>query len=114
MDLAAEPGARVASPHAGRILHVGTVAGRPTVSIDAGAGWRSTLEPVATTLRKGERVEAGATLGTVATGGHCAESCMHWGLRHGSGRDSVYRDPLGLLRRPEPSVLWIDESTPPL
>jgi len=113
VDLAAAPGDPVVTPAAGTVSFTGSVAGRPTVSIEVGGGWRTTLEPVEASVKRGEKVRAGQRLGTVARGGHCDGRCVHWGLRAGSGRDERYRDPRTLVADTRPSVLWIDASTPP-
>ncbi|WP_394160095.1 murein hydrolase activator EnvC family protein [Galactobacter valiniphilus] len=113
VDLAAGAGEPVVAPAAGTVSFVGSVAGRPTVAIEVGGGWRTTLEPVEASVSVGDAVRAGQAIGTVATGGHCSERCVHWGLRAGHGRDERYRDPRTLVQDRRPSVLWIDEKTPP-
>ena len=71
---------RVASPASGTVHYVGFVVDRPVVSIDHGGGVLSSFEPVASTLRKGDRVVAGQDIGTLEPG-HCANPCLHLGAR---------------------------------
>ena len=92
VDLAASPGATVRAAVAGRVAFAGSVAGRGVVSIDHG-GYRTTYEPVTAQVRLGQSVALGQAVGRVASGGHCASSCLHWGLRRGED----YLDPLLLI-----------------
>lgn len=113
VDLKAAKGDAVVAPHDGVVVFAGSVGGRPTVAIEVGGGWRTTLEPVTASVRKGQRVASGQKVGTVAGGGHCDGSCLHWGLRSGDGKEQVYKDPRMLVENREPSVLWVDLVTPP-
>ncbi|HLL63764.1 MAG TPA: peptidoglycan DD-metalloendopeptidase family protein [Propionibacteriaceae bacterium] len=92
VDLAADPGQPVRAAVSGVVAFAGKVAGRGVVSIDHGA-FRTTYEPVVAGVRTGQRVALGGTIGRVGTGGHCADRCLHWGLRHGER----YLDPLQLF-----------------
>ncbi len=97
VDLAALAGAPVRAVAAGTVSFAGRVAGKGVVSVElAGTGdppLRTTYEPVAVSVEKGEEVAAGGVLGTVEpSGSHCA-GCLHWGLLRGD----VYLDPLSLL-----------------
>ena len=78
----------------GRIAFVGTIAGRPVVTVSHGRT-RTTYEPVATTLPRGTRVAAGAVIGSLGvTGSHCfPAACLHWGWIRGE----TYLDPLRLV-----------------
>ncbi|TNM62450.1 M23 family metallopeptidase [Streptomyces sp. NP160] len=100
VDLAAAPGQDVLAPVAGVVVAAGAVAGRPVLSIRAASGWRATLEPVDASVAVGDRVVLGQRVGALAaTASHCgAASCLHWGVRTGSGAQTRYRDPLALLR----------------
>jgi murein DD-endopeptidase MepM/ murein hydrolase activator NlpD len=78
---------------------------------------RTTYEPVAVSVGKGDEVAAGEVVGTVEPrGSHCA-GCLHWGVLRGD----VYVDPLSLLPPwlldSGPSrllpVLGVPEPTPP-
>jgi murein DD-endopeptidase MepM/ murein hydrolase activator NlpD len=75
-------GVPVTAPAAGVVHFVGFVVDRPVVSIDHGGGVLSSFEPVASELRKGDRVTAGQTIGTLEPG-HCARLCLHLGARVG-------------------------------
>lgn len=99
VDLGAVPGSPVKSAGAGVVHYVGTVVDRPVISIDHGV-LRTTYEPVKSDLASGQAVVAGQVIGTIAEGGHCSESCLHWGLKRGE----EYLDPLALLKT-DPPVL---------
>lgn len=110
VDLAAGPGAAVRAVADGRVSFAGDVAGRGVVSLKlSGTGTpplRTTYTPVRPSVRKGERVRAGETVGRLSRGSaHCAETCLHWGLLRGD----TYLNPLSLLppelRRGGPSRL---------
>ncbi|WP_097867051.1 murein hydrolase activator EnvC family protein [Streptomyces sp. rh34] len=103
VDLAAGPGARVLAVADGRVSFAGRVAGRGVVAIEvAGSGsppLRTTYEPVRALVEKGAITRAGQPVGVLEERPfHCAEGCLHWGLRRGD----VYLDPLSLL---PPSML---------
>lgn len=92
VDLVASAGAAARAAIAGRVAFAGSVAGRGVVSIDHGA-YRTTYEPITPRVRKGQPVALGQVIGRVASGGHCAGTCLHWGLRRGED----YLDPLLLI-----------------
>lgn len=104
VDLAASPGQAVLAPVDGVVVAAGRVAGRGVVSIRSGSGWRATLEPVDPSVRAGDVVVRGQVVASVSAGtegSHCGStSCLHWGVRTGTGSNAAYRDPLALLRRP--------------
>ncbi|MCB4208059.1 M23 family metallopeptidase [Arthrobacter sp. UM1] len=101
-DLAAAQGTAVLSPAPGTVAFAGTVAGRGVIVVDHGEGVRSSFEPVSTGLPRGEHVERGQELGTVAGATHCAEGYLHWGVRV----EGAYADPLAFLGLDSrPSVL---------
>ncbi|MBT2499741.1 M23 family metallopeptidase [Agromyces sp. ISL-38] len=84
IDLEAAAGAVVTAPAAGTVSFAGTVAGRGVVAIDHGDGVVSAIEPVEALVGAGTSVTAGDSIGTVASGGHCASECVHFGVRvHG-------------------------------
>ena len=91
IDLAAKPGDAVLAAADGRVAFVGSIAGKPVISLDHGPV-RTTYEPVISTLQVGERVALGQVIGQVGQGGHC-RGCLHWGLREGK----KYLNPLLLL-----------------
>lgn len=79
IDVAALPGEPIRSPAAGRVRFAGSVAGKPTVSVEAD-GYVVSFEGVSAAVKKGDQVFAGFHLGTVATPSHCAEGCVHVGV----------------------------------
>ncbi|WP_344806121.1 M23 family metallopeptidase [Microlunatus ginsengisoli] len=92
IDLAASPGQPVLAAADGSVSYAGRLAGRGVVVVDHG-GVRTTYEPVDPLVAVGERVAAGAVLGRIGRGGHCAQTCLHWGLKDGER----YLDPLLLI-----------------
>ncbi|MFJ3777537.1 peptidoglycan DD-metalloendopeptidase family protein [Streptomyces sp. NPDC090075] len=96
VDVGASAGEPVRAVAAGRVFFAGRVAGRGVVSVAlTGTDLRTTYEPVAATVKKGDEVAAGQVVGTVEpAGAHCgARACVHWGLLRGE----TYLDPLLLL-----------------
>lgn len=95
VDLRARPGQRVSAAGAGRVVYASALAGRGVVVVDHGA-LRTTYEPVAASVRRGDRVGSGSVLGRIAAGsGHCGDGhCLHFGVRRGA----TYLDPKFLLR----------------
>ena len=91
LDLVAKPGEAVVAAASGRVAFVGSIAGKPVISIDHG-GVRTTYEPVISTLQSGDHVALGQVIGVLGEGGHC-RGCLHWGLREGK----KYLDPLLLI-----------------
>ncbi len=102
IDLAAQPGAVVSAPADGIIHFSGVVVDRPVLSIEHPGSLLSSFEPVVSTLRPGTAVRRGEPIGTIAAdGGHCASSCLHFGVRlHGQ-----YLSPLNFLGGIPPPVL---------
>ncbi|WP_045731022.1 M23 family metallopeptidase [Pseudarthrobacter chlorophenolicus] len=97
----AGPAAAVVSPAAGTVSFVGVVVDRPVITIDHGAGLRSSFEPVESPLTVGSTVTKGQVIGT-ALPGHCqAAGCIHWGVRE----DEEYVNPLQFVLDLRPSVL---------
>lgn len=92
VDLFARPGDAVRSAGNGTVSYVGTIAGRSIVTVTHGA-LRTTYEPVTAVVSVGEHVAVGNLIGTVGLGGHCNETCLHWGLLRGD----EYLNPLLLL-----------------
>lgn len=96
VDLALAVGGPVRSAGAGIVTHAGPVAGRGTVTVQHADGLRTTYEPVTASVRTGQVVGAGQSIG-VLEAGHvsCAPaSCLHWGARL---PDGSYLDPMGLI-----------------
>lgn len=103
VDLAATPLAPVRAPADATVLFAGAVGGKPVVSLDHGAGLRTTYEPVSAAVRAGQAVPAGQLIGHLAAGhpGCPVVACLHWGARVASGGpggdDDDYIDPMTLL-----------------
>ncbi|MCS5499045.1 M23 family metallopeptidase [Cnuibacter physcomitrellae] len=92
IDLEVGVGGEVRAPADGTVAFVGQVAGRPVVALEHDGGYRSSLEPVSSSLAVGDRVERAQPIGVVVDGGHCA-GCLHFGVRlHGE-----YLDPRALI-----------------
>lgn len=105
VDLAASAGDDIRSPADGVVSFSGVVVNREVLSIDHGAGYVSSFEPVESELETGDAVSAGAVVGSLGTyqdsSQHCETACLHWGVRlHGE-----YINPLLMLGDLEPSVL---------
>lgn len=92
VDLEAPAGSAVRAAAPGQVYFAGTVAGRPSVSVDHGGGLRTTYTPVVAKVAKGQVVAAGDVLGTLQAG-HCEQSCLHFGLTDGED----YHDPMSYL-----------------
>ena len=91
IDIAAsEP--LVRAPADGTVHFAGTVVDRPVISIAHDGGLLSSFEPVAPVVARGDAVRRGDVIGTVQ-GGHCAQPCVHFGVR----LDGEYVSPLLLL-----------------
>jgi len=94
VDLRGASGQAVRSAGSGRVSYAGLLAGRGVVVVLHDGGLRTTYEPVSAAVRVGQRVLAGAPLGTLATGhAGCPGTCLHWGLLRGQ----AYLDPMSLL-----------------
>lgn len=95
VDLVAPAGGPVLAPAGGTVAFAGRVAGRGVVSIDHPGGLRTTYQPVAPRVSRGEPIARGAVLGLLEPGpSHCPPAaCLHWGLRRGT----TYLDPLAVL-----------------
>jgi hypothetical protein len=94
IDLATQSSTTVYAPADGVIHFSGKVVDRPVLSIEHAGSLLSSFEPVSSTLHVGESVHRGDPVGVVAAGsGHCASSCLHFGVRlHGQ-----YLSPLNFL-----------------
>lgn len=103
IDIAAPTGASVTAPESGTVRFAGRVVDRPVLSIEHPGGLVSSYEPVETTLKKGDQVARGQRIGTVASASasHCAESCLHLGVR----RDGRYLSPMLVLEPPARAIL---------
>ena len=94
VDLLGRPGQPVRTALAGTVTFAGVIAGRGVVVVDHG-DTRTTYEPVAASVARGDPVAAGAVVGRLApAGSHCPpRACLHWGWIRGT----TYLDPLLLV-----------------
>jgi murein DD-endopeptidase MepM/ murein hydrolase activator NlpD len=81
IDLRSVPGVLAVAAAPGVVSYAGQVAGRGVVAIDHGGGVVSAIEPVEASVVLGAPVAAGEAIGVVSTGGHCADRCVHFGVR---------------------------------
>ena len=93
LDLKSTPGTQITSPADGQVIWKGTAGGVPILVISHGIA-RATYQPIASKLVVGAPVRAGQIIGRSSSGGHCADACLHWGLKIGK---SNYLDPRLLL-----------------
>lgn len=98
VDLGVGAGDEIVSPADGTVFFAGVVVDRPVISIRHADGLVSSFEPVASDLVAGHEVVQGDQIGRVASGGHCAGSCVHFGVRL-HGHYISPRLPLGVLPR---------------
>ena len=101
IDVAAQPGTAVRAPADGVVSFAGVVVDRPVLSIQHSDGLLSSIEPVTAQVAQGDRVSAGQVVGVVATGAHCSDRCVHFGVR----RSGQYISPLLFLGGLSPAVL---------
>jgi len=107
IDLAAEGGALVVAPADGVVGFAGPVVDRGVIAIDHGDGLVSAIEPVEAVVAAGTSVRAGEVVGRVASGGHCASECVHFGVRS----DGEYVSPfLFLGGLPRAILLPLDDA----
>ncbi|MBL3698253.1 peptidoglycan DD-metalloendopeptidase family protein [Leucobacter luti] len=81
IDMPALPGATASAPATGTVEFVGRVVDRDTVTVRVDAETVYSLEPVTSHLAVGDQIARGGALGTVSDGGHCADECVHLGVR---------------------------------
>ncbi len=95
VDIAGSPGQEVRAAGAGAVVYAGPLAGRGVISVQHGAGLRTTYEPVSTSVSAGMSVALGQVIGTLDDGhpGCPMAACLHWGLKRGE----LYLNPLLLL-----------------
>lgn len=91
----------IRSPADGVVAFRGVVVDRPLITIDHGDGLVTTLEPVESALRPGDRVSEGDEIGSLSVGGHAPPGTLHLGLRV----DGVYVDPMLMFASVERAVL---------
>lgn len=90
------PGTPVRAAGSGQVVFAGVIAGTPTLSIEHSDGLRTTYQPIAPVVHKGQYVKEGSVIGTVATAAPSHDG-LHWGVKTGP---KTYIDPLSLLDRP--------------
>jgi len=106
IDLPAELGTTILSPASGTISFVGQVGFRNLISIQFGASYTASLEPVCSELSEGMKVSIGEPIGVLCEATpeyqwHCAGYCLHFGTRNEQG----YFSPLALIGGLPPSRL---------
>lgn len=101
IDLAVSQGLAVTAPDDAVVRFAGTVVDRPVLTLDHGGGILSSYEPVRSELPVGSTIARGAVIGAMASGGHCADGCLHVGVRV----DGRYVSPLLFFARVPPAVL---------
>lgn len=92
IDIAAATDTAVVAPADGVVHFSGFVVDRPVLSIRHPDGLISSFEPIESALAEGVPVRRGDAIGTVRAG-HCAETCLHLGVR----RYGEYLSPLNYL-----------------
>lgn len=96
LDLSAGSRRDLIAPVDGEVWFQGEVVSRGVLTIVTRDGWLVSMEPVTSSLERGERVRRGEIIGEINSG-HCVERCLHIGLRI----DGEYRSPaleLGVWR----------------
>jgi len=95
VDLGGIDGDVVHAAADGTVTFVGTIDGVQMLTVTHAGGLRTTYQPVAATVARGDRVMAGQQIGTLLTG-HCpGQACLHLGLKRGD----EYLDPLAWINR---------------
>ena len=92
---AGRAGRAVLNAKAGTVTFAGKIAGKGVVVVNIGGGLRVTYEPVAASVKVGQKVKTGQALGSLLLGqSHCFPgACLHWGLIRGER----YLNPLQLV-----------------
>lgn len=107
IDVGAASESPVVAPDDGVVFFAGVVVDRPVLSIAHSGGLVSSYEPVSSALPAGTPVGRGSVVGTLLPG-HCAESCLHFGVRlHGE-----YVSPLNYLGGVPRAVLLPTRAAP--
>lgn len=109
VDLAAAPGDALRASAAGTVFFAGTVAGRPTLSVDHGGGVRTTYTPALADVYAGQVVTQGQVIGSVGMDDHCQSACLHWGLTDGLD----HFNPLAQLETPGIRLLPLGSTPAP-
>ena len=109
VDLSALPGEPLRAPARGTVRFAGTVAGKPVVSLVID-GWVVSMENADAAVQQGDEVHAGHTVGHVSDPAHCAEGCVHVGVRPVDD-PTGYVDPLDFFSRGD--VILLPEAQAP-
>lgn len=96
VDLYLPVGGVVLAAGDGVVYFAGSIAGKPALSIAHGNGLRTTYQPVFARVKKGDRVQEGDVIGTLAPSVDGYPG-LHWGAIE--GRED-YINPLDLLGEP--------------
>ena len=96
VDMALSVGSPVVAAEDGEVAFVGTVAGKPVVSIAHADGVRTTYQPVHGSVKQGQEVREGQVIGRL---GNPVDGYpgLHWGALIAK---DTYIDPLSLLDMP--------------
>lgn len=96
VDMALSVGSPVVAAEDGKVAFVGTVAGKPVVSINHADGVRTTYQPVHGSVKQGQEVREGQVIGRL---GNPVDGYpgLHWGALIAK---DTYIDPLTLLDMP--------------
>jgi murein DD-endopeptidase MepM/ murein hydrolase activator NlpD len=100
LDLAASQDGTVRTPAVGVVIWRGFTGSIPVLVIRHGIT-RATYQPITSNLAVGSIVQAGQIVGSLTSGGHCSNRCLHWGLK----LNDRYLDPRLLLWRPHPILV---------
>lgn len=96
----------ILSPESGRVVFSGKVVDRTVITLEHPGGYRSSFEPVVDPLPVGSTVTRGQKIAEIDPAiAHCAQACIHWGVRKGTGDRAQYLNPLLFLGEDQPSVL---------
>jgi murein DD-endopeptidase MepM/ murein hydrolase activator NlpD len=109
VDFPATQGQRVTAVGSGIVSFAGPIAGKPVISIELvdsikefGTRVRSTYEPVTPLVSPGNFVTAGSIIGYVdfagGKGGHCQDTCLHFGIKVMGESTTRYLSPRNLWR----------------
>jgi murein DD-endopeptidase MepM/ murein hydrolase activator NlpD len=82
VDLRSTPGETVVAPADGVVHFAGYVVDRPVVTLEHPDDLLASFEPVVASVTKGTAVRKGDPIGIVGAGGHCADACIHFGVRY--------------------------------
>lgn len=100
LDLAPGGNGEVRTPTSGVVVWRGIVGSIPVLVVRHGVA-RATYQPILSDLTVGTIVHPNQVLGVLASGGHCSQRCLHWGLK----LDDRYLDPRLLLKPPAPVLV---------